>query len=86
MKRISASRIFQSHPEVRRELWRGEFWEGGYFARTVGDKVTSETIKRYIQYHRLKERTPAQLDLFGVSGQMARPLGGELHSLGLGGV
>jgi hypothetical protein len=24
----------------------GEFWEDGYFARTVGDKVTAEVIRR----------------------------------------
>jgi len=67
LKSISASRIFQDHPEVKRELWGGEFWEDGYFARTVGDKVTSETIKRYIQHHRQEERTPQQLDLLGFS-------------------
>ena len=67
LKSISASRVFQSHPEVARELWGGEFWEDGYFARTVGDEVTSETIKRYIRYHRQEEKVPVQLDLFGVS-------------------
>ena len=79
LKSISASRIFQTHPEVKKELWGGEFWEDGYFARTVGDKVTSETLKRDIQYHRREEKAPAQLDLFGVSKEMPRPLGGELH-------
>ena len=28
--------------EVRKQLWGGEFWEDGYFARTVGDKVTAD--------------------------------------------
>ncbi|MEE8569250.1 MAG: transposase [Anaerolineales bacterium] len=53
--------IFRRYPEVKRELWGGEFWEDGYFVRTVGDKVTSDTIKKYIQYHRHEEKTPAQL-------------------------
>ena len=65
LKSISASRVFQEHPEVKRELWGGEFWADGYFARTVGDQVTAEVIKRYIQYHRQEERSPQQLDLFG---------------------
>ena len=65
LKSISASRIFQGHPEVKKELWGGEFWEDGYFARTVGNKVTSEIIRRYVQYHRQEEKTPVQLDLFG---------------------
>ena len=64
LKSISASVIFREHPEVKRELWGGEFWEDGYFARTVGDKVTAEVIRKYIKYHRVQEKTPIQLDLF----------------------
>jgi putative transposase len=61
LKSVSAKEIFRRYPEVKRELWGGEFWEDGYFVRTVGDKVTSDTIKQYIQYHRHEERTPTQL-------------------------
>ena len=61
LKSVSAKEIFQRHPEVKKELWGGEFWEDGYFVRTVGDKVTSETIKKYIKYHRHEEKTPTQL-------------------------
>ena len=64
LKSISASVIFREHPEVKRELWGGEFWEDGYFVRTVGDKVTAEVIGKYIKYHRVQEKTPIQLDLF----------------------
>jgi len=28
LKSISASRVFRDHPEVKREQWGGEFWEG----------------------------------------------------------
>jgi putative transposase len=62
VKSVSAREIFVRYPEVKRELRGGEFWEDGYFVRTVGDKVTSDTIKRYIQYHRHEEKTPKQLD------------------------
>ena len=62
MKSMSAREIFVRYPEVKRELWDGEFWEDGYFVRTVGDKVTSDTIKRYIQYHKREKKTPKQLD------------------------
>jgi len=64
LKSISGSVIFQEHPEVKKELWGGEFWEGGYFARTVGDKVTEEVIRKYIKYHREQEKSPKQLKLF----------------------
>jgi len=62
LKGVSAKEIFRRHPEVKRELWGGEFWEGGYFVRTVGDMITADTIKKYIQYHRHKEKTPKQLE------------------------
>ena len=64
LKGISASEIFREHPEVKKQLWGGEFWEDGYFARTVGDKVTAQVIKNYIEYHRKQEKSPRQLKLF----------------------
>jgi len=64
LKSISGSVIFQEHSEVKKELWGGEFWEGGYFARTVVDKVTEEVIRKYIKYHREQEKSPKQLKLF----------------------
>ena len=56
--------LLEEHAEVTKELWGGEFWEDGYFARTVGDKVTAEVIRRYIKYHREHEKNPKQLKLF----------------------
>ena len=38
LKSISAGEVFEKFPEVRKELWGGEFWEDGYFTRTVGIK------------------------------------------------
>ena len=64
LKSISASTIFREHPEVKMDLWGGEFWEDGYFARTVGDKVTAETIRNYIEYHHDEENSPKQLKFF----------------------
>ena len=64
LKSISAGVIFEGHPEVKKHLWGGQFWEDGYFARTVGDKVTAEVIRKYIEYHRHQEEMPQQLELF----------------------
>jgi len=63
-KSISASVIFREYPEVKRELWGGHFWQVGYFARTVGDAVTADVIRRYIEYHQSEETSPKQLRLF----------------------
>jgi putative transposase len=50
IKSISAKVVFKEFPEVKKQLWRGEFWSDGYFVRSVGDRVTSEVIRRYIKY------------------------------------
>ena len=62
-KSLSARAIFKEHPQVKKQLWGGEFWEDGYFVRTVGDKVTAEVIKKYIQRHQQDKDDP-QLALF----------------------
>jgi putative transposase len=64
LKAISAKVLCEEFPEVKRELYGGEFWEDGYFARTVGDEVTAEVIRNYIRYHDEEESRPDQLDLF----------------------
>ena len=63
LKSITASEIFNEFPEVKKGLWGGEFWEDGYFVRTVGDKVTEDLIRRYIKYHH-DEVHGKQLKLF----------------------
>ena len=35
IKSIIAHEIFRLHPEVKRELWGGEFWMDGYHTNTV---------------------------------------------------
>ena len=62
LKSISASEIFEEFPRVKKELWGGKFWEDGYFFQTVGDRVTADEIKRYIQHH--KDPKGKQLQLF----------------------
>jgi putative transposase len=65
-KSISASLIFNEYPEVKKELklWGSNFWERGYFVRTVGDEVTAEVIRKYIEYHKHEEVNARQLKLF----------------------
>jgi putative transposase len=61
-KSLSARAVFREFPQVKRQLWGGEFWEDGYFARTVGDKVTAEVVRKYIKRH--KEAQDTQRNLF----------------------
>jgi len=55
IKSILAKMVFKQFPEVKKQLWGGEFWSDGYFVRSVGDKVTSEVIRRYIKYQQQEQ-------------------------------
>ena len=46
LKAVSAREIRAGFPEVRQQLRGGEIWEEGDVARTVGDKVTADVIKK----------------------------------------
>ena len=63
IKSKSAIELFREFPGLKKRLWSGEMWEDGYFARTVGDRMTREEIERYIKHHRDLEQGPAQLEL-----------------------
>jgi hypothetical protein len=40
----------QRVPQDEEAALGGELWNDGYFVRSVGDKITSEIIRRYIKY------------------------------------
>ena len=63
MKSISARELYKKFPEMRKAMWSGKIWNEGYFVRSVGDKVTSEIIRKYIKYQR-QEEEPGQLKMF----------------------
>ena len=63
MKSISAREVFREFPELRKQLWAGELWNDGYFVRSVGDKVTADIIRKYIEYQ-THEDNSNQLNMF----------------------
>ena len=36
-KSITAREIFRQKPEIKKELWGGEFWTDGYYVGTIGE-------------------------------------------------
>ena len=63
MKSISAREAFKAFPNLREQLWAGELWNDGYFVRSVGDKVTADVIRKYIEYQ-AHEDDSIQLNMF----------------------
>ena len=49
LKSIAAKQIFKAFPEIKKELWGGEFWSDGGYIGTVGEDVTAEIIRDYIE-------------------------------------
>jgi len=49
IKSITAREIFRKYPEVKKQLWGGEFWTDGYYAGTVGKHGNENTITNYVK-------------------------------------
>ena len=49
IKSITAQEVFRLCPQVKQQLWGGEFWSDGYFASTVGKHGNEATIKNYVK-------------------------------------
>ena len=49
VKSITAKEIMKLHPEVKQQLWGGEFWTKGYYVNTVGRHGNEDTIQAYVQ-------------------------------------
>ncbi|MDP2983466.1 MAG: IS200/IS605 family transposase [Candidatus Latescibacter sp.] len=49
VKSITAREIFRIHPDVRKQLWGGEFWSDGYFVNTVSKFGDENTISQYVK-------------------------------------
>ena len=64
LKSVSARELFREFPRLRRELWGGRLWSDGYFVRAVGDEVTGDVIRRYIEYHKHQQDGGIQLSLW----------------------
>ena len=49
LKSLTAREIFRQCPQVKKQLWGGEFWTDGYFASTVSKHGNENTIANYVK-------------------------------------
>lgn len=49
VKSIIVKRMFAEHPEVKKQLWGGQFWSDGYFVASVGKNRSEEVIRNYVK-------------------------------------
>jgi putative transposase len=66
IKSITARQIFKEYPEIKKQLWGGEFWSDGGYIGTVGDGTISDVVKNYIQNQGKQEEKEAyqQMKIF----------------------
>ncbi len=49
IKSLTAIKIFVLCPEVKKQLWGGEFWTKGYFVNTVSKHGNENIIAKYVK-------------------------------------
>ncbi len=68
IKGILSRKIFEIHPEVKKQLWGGEFWSDGYFVSTESKYGNEEVISNYVKLQGIekgyKQIHRRQLELF----------------------
>ncbi len=74
IKSLTAKEIFKRCPEVKKQLWGGQFWTDGYFVSTVGKHGNENMLANYVKkqgsgtyqklYKQKKPKGSNQLTLF----------------------
>ena len=54
IKSLTAREVFRRCPQVKRQLWGGEFWTDGYFGSSVGKHGTEDMIGKYVKNQGMK--------------------------------
>ena len=49
IKSITAREMFVQFPEIKKELWGGEFWNDGGYIGAVGEGANADIIRKYIK-------------------------------------
>jgi putative transposase len=47
-KSITAKELFSRFPELKKELWGGQFWSDGFYIATVSERGNWIAVERYV--------------------------------------
>ena len=48
-KSLTARELFKRFPELRKEMWGGQFWSDGYYIATVSERGNWKVVEQYIK-------------------------------------
>ncbi len=65
IKSITAHKLFEKFPDLKRQLWGGEYWSDGYYIGTVSGRGDRKIIENYIKKQG-REPDIKQLRLFDI--------------------
>ncbi|MBS2029786.1 MAG: IS200/IS605 family transposase [Deltaproteobacteria bacterium] len=72
-KSLSARHMLRKLPYLRRRFYSDAMWSPSYFVRSVGDGVTAETVRQYIERHDAREELHSvQTELFAPAAAKKR--------------
>ena len=49
VKSLTAKMVFEQCPQVKKQLWGGEFWSDGFYVATVGEHGNEKMIANYVK-------------------------------------
>ena len=64
IKSITASQIFAECPQVKKQLWGGQFWSDRYFIISVGKNQNEKVIKLFLTICKMFLRNRLLLSFF----------------------
>ena len=48
IKNLLTRQLFERFPELKKELWGGEFWSDGFYIATISKRGDWSTVERYV--------------------------------------
>ncbi len=61
-KSITAKQLFSRFPQLKKDLWGGEFWSDGFYISTVSEKGNWKIVENYVS-NQGKTKESGQLTL-----------------------
>ena len=62
-KSITVKQLFKQFPELKKDLWGGEFWSDGFYMATVSERGNWQAVEKYVS-NQGKTKEQPQLKLF----------------------